>query len=86
MSEPLKVTTDEMNRWAGDVGGPVALHLKQKLMPVEGDGGVIFPRLMRTSGTILTSSPMAQRSSPSTALAVKPTEWSQFSSASHIPR
>lgn len=26
-----------------DLNGPVALHLKQKLLPVEGEGGVIFP-------------------------------------------
>ena len=33
---------DTINAWAND-GGPVALHLKQKLLPVEGEGGVIFP-------------------------------------------
>lgn len=43
MSEPLKVTHDEINQWADDPHGPVALHLKQKLLPVEGEGGVIFP-------------------------------------------
>ncbi len=31
-----------INAWA-DNDGPVALHLKQKLLPVEGEGGVIFP-------------------------------------------
>jgi len=30
-----------LDQWAKD--GPVALHLKQKLLPVEGEGGVIFP-------------------------------------------
>lgn len=36
------LTHDTINAWADD-GGPVALHLKQKLLPVEGEGGVIFP-------------------------------------------
>lgn len=43
MSEPIKLTTDIINSWAEDQKGPVALHLKQKLIPVEGEGGVIFP-------------------------------------------
>ena len=43
MAEPLKPTHDEINKWADDPQGPVALHLKQKLLPVEGEGGVIFP-------------------------------------------
>ncbi len=43
MTEPAKLTTEEINRWADDPKGPVALHLKQKLMPVEGEGEVIFP-------------------------------------------
>ena len=43
MTEPLELTSDEINRWADDAQGPVALHLKQKLLPVEGEGGVIFP-------------------------------------------
>jgi CRISPR-associated protein Csb1 len=38
-----EVTTDVLDRWATDMAGPVALHLKQKLLPVEGEGGVIFP-------------------------------------------
>jgi CRISPR-associated protein Csb1 len=29
--------------WADDLQGPVALHLRQILVPVEGDGTVIFP-------------------------------------------
>ncbi|WP_374763460.1 type I-G CRISPR-associated RAMP protein Csb1/Cas7g [Yunchengibacter salinarum] len=37
------LTQDMINQWADDENGPVALHLKQKLMPVEGEGGVIFP-------------------------------------------
>lgn len=40
------MTTEELtkvfDRWV-DKDGPVALHLKQKLLPVEGEGGVIFP-------------------------------------------
>jgi CRISPR-associated protein Csb1 len=43
MTEQLKLTHDEINRWADNPQGPVALHLKQKLVPVEGEGGVIFP-------------------------------------------
>jgi CRISPR-associated protein Csb1 len=38
-----KITADTINRWADDPSGPVALHLKQKLLPVEGEGAVIFP-------------------------------------------
>jgi CRISPR-associated protein Csb1 len=38
-----KVTADIINRWADDPSGPVALHLKQKLLPVEGEGAPIFP-------------------------------------------
>lgn len=34
---------DFLNKLADDTNGPVALHLKQKLLPVEGEGGVIFP-------------------------------------------
>src|SRR5271166_4489554 len=43
MTEPLKPTHNEINKWADDPQGPVALCLKQKLVPVEGEGGVIFP-------------------------------------------
>src|SRR5690606_29185905 len=39
-------TTEELTKlfdsWV-EPNGPVALHLKQKLLPVEGEGGVIFP-------------------------------------------
>ena len=38
-----ELSTEELDRWATDPKGPVALHLKQKLIPVEGEGGVIFP-------------------------------------------
>ncbi len=43
MIEPLKLTDDIINSWADDENGPVALHLKQKLIAVEGEGAVIFP-------------------------------------------
>ena len=32
-----------LNTWANDPAGPVALHLKQRLVSVEGEGAVIFP-------------------------------------------
>jgi CRISPR-associated protein Csb1 len=37
------LTPDMINSWADNNDGPVALHLKQKLLPVEGEGAVIFP-------------------------------------------
>jgi CRISPR-associated protein Csb1 len=37
------VTTEMLDAWANNPAGPVALHLRQKLVPVEGEGGVIFP-------------------------------------------
>ena len=37
------LTNDTINSWADEKNGPVALHLKQRLMPVEGEGAVIFP-------------------------------------------
>jgi CRISPR-associated protein Csb1 len=40
---PLAVSNQPMDSWADDPKGPVALHLKQKLLPVEGKGAVIFP-------------------------------------------
>jgi CRISPR-associated protein Csb1 len=41
--EATMVTNELLDRWATDPKGPVALHLKQDLLPVEGQGGVIFP-------------------------------------------
>jgi len=41
MTEAL--TPETINAWADDEKVPVALHLKQKLLPVEGEGGIIFP-------------------------------------------
>jgi CRISPR-associated protein Csb1 len=41
--EMMKVTNELLDTWATDPKGPVALYLKQKLLPVEGEGGIIFP-------------------------------------------
>lgn len=41
MTDPL--TPAMIDAWADDDRGPVALHLKQKLVPVEGEAGVFFP-------------------------------------------
>lgn len=38
-----KLTDDVIHTWADDPRGPVALALKQHLVPVEGEGGVVFP-------------------------------------------
>lgn len=43
MTDAISVTTDLVNSWADDPQGPVALTLRQKLLPVEGEGSVIFP-------------------------------------------
>ena len=37
------LTNETIDAWADDKNGPVALHLKQRLIPVEGEGAVIFP-------------------------------------------
>ena len=37
------MSSKELDHWATDMNGPVALHLKQKLLPVEVDGRIIFP-------------------------------------------
>jgi len=42
MAEHIPVN-HEMMSWADDPLGPVALHLRQKLLPAEGEDGVIFP-------------------------------------------
>ena len=78
-----KITADTINRWADDPNGPVALHLKQKLLPVEGEGAVIFPPTyaMERASRPTTSTPSrtARRSAPSTASAARPTAWSRSS-------
>ena len=43
MTEAITVTRKELEAWANGPAGPVALHLRQKLLPVEGEDGVIFP-------------------------------------------
>ncbi|MBV9590547.1 MAG: type I-U CRISPR-associated protein Cas7 [Hyphomicrobiales bacterium] len=43
MTDPITLTVDAIHSWADDPKGPVALCCKQKLVPVEGEGGVIFP-------------------------------------------
>lgn len=43
MASTTAVTNETINSWADDPKGPVALYLKQRLLPVEGEGGVIFP-------------------------------------------
>jgi CRISPR-associated protein Csb1 len=43
MTEPLTLTEALLDSWADDPAGPVALHLRQKLLPVEGEGAVVFP-------------------------------------------
>jgi CRISPR-associated protein Csb1 len=43
MTEPVTATIDAIHSWADDPKGPVALCCKQKLLPVEGEGSVIFP-------------------------------------------
>lgn len=44
MTEIIALTHDIINSWADDRTGAVALHLKQKLVPVEeGERAVIFP-------------------------------------------
>jgi CRISPR-associated protein Csb1 len=45
-AETTEVTKELLDTWATDPNGPVALHLKQKLLPVEtvdGDQGIIYP-------------------------------------------
>ena len=37
------LTDDIINGWADDATGPVAVCMKQHLLPVEGEGGVFFP-------------------------------------------
>ncbi|MCY4360683.1 MAG: type I-U CRISPR-associated RAMP protein Csb1/Cas7u [Gammaproteobacteria bacterium] len=42
MNNSISFTPDTINTWADDVDGPVALHLKQKLLAV-GEDNIIFP-------------------------------------------
>lgn len=43
MTDAVRVTKEVINGWATDLRGPIALHLRQKLLPVEGEGAVFFP-------------------------------------------
>lgn len=43
MTDATSVTREMIEAWADDASGPVALHLRQKLLPAEGEEGVIFP-------------------------------------------
>ena len=43
MNAPEALSEATIDAWAEDPDGPVALHLKQTLLPVEGQGAVIFP-------------------------------------------
>lgn len=43
MTDPMNLTDEIINGWADEATGPVALCMKQYLLPVEGEGGVIFP-------------------------------------------
>ncbi len=38
-----KLTSELINSWAKDVVEPVALHLKQRLLPIEGENEIIYP-------------------------------------------
>jgi CRISPR-associated protein Csb1 len=42
MTEIQPLTNETINSWIDDKG-PVALTLKQKLLPIDGEGGIIFP-------------------------------------------
>lgn len=42
-STAKSLTVKLLDQWVEDQSDVVALHLKQKLVPVEGEGGVIFP-------------------------------------------
>ena len=42
MTDNQKVTKEMLDQWV-DKDGPVALHMRQKLLPIEGEGAVVFP-------------------------------------------
>ena len=44
------IQDEQLNALADDTNGPVALHLRQPLLPVEGPGSVIFPPTYAHSG------------------------------------
>ena len=43
MTSIQPLTSDIINAWADNTKGPVALMLKQRLLPIDGEGGIIFP-------------------------------------------
>jgi CRISPR-associated protein Csb1 len=43
MTEVQSLTNEIIDTWADSPEGPVALILKQKLLPIDGEGGIIFP-------------------------------------------
>ena len=43
MTNSIRLTDKVLDSWADDPTGPVALSLRQKLAPVEGPDGVVFP-------------------------------------------
>ncbi len=43
MTDAIALTHEMIDAWADDLRGPVALHLRQRLEPVEGPDGVLFP-------------------------------------------
>lgn len=43
MTAPLALTSELLTAFAEEPRGPVALALRQQLVPVEGEGGVVFP-------------------------------------------
>lgn len=46
----MSITPEELNRYASDPAGPVALHLREELVPVEGRGAVFFPPTFAAEG------------------------------------
>lgn len=61
MTELVAPTADAIDQWADDPKGPVALCIKQKLLPVEGEGAVIFPPTYADIGYNIDSLPDGTR-------------------------
>ncbi len=43
MTDTPRITENILDEWATSTHGPVALHVKQQLLPVESEEGVVFP-------------------------------------------
>lgn len=56
-----EIGTDFFNALADDLNGPVALTLKQHLLPVEGEGAVIFPPTYADIGYDITTMAVGTR-------------------------